>query len=705
MAGTKSLRSGTALILTAAVCAGCAARAPEPPGPPPIPPRSGPLAIDVVYPVDSSSIAARDSNFIFGSVGDGNAQLTINGERVPVEPNGAFIAWLPVPAAPGDTLALYEVRATLGTQTAREIRTVFLPRPIVPLADDSAAIDAGSVVPGGAWWVRPGEVVPLRLRASPGAYVRLLLPDGEAVPLAELTSAEGSSAAANWAFGSVPSMRRASGIYEGELIARAPLGRGRLSPHLFPGPAGLPDLVHYCAPPPDSAEVVETVDAATDSSQSPLVERPSEAAGAVPAVLQEALAEAEVPAECALLEVIVGDDTARSPLPLDLWVLEGRGPVVELREEPAATGSDGFVIGRAGPGATTHWQWTDGVRGRVSGRRNGAVRIELDRRSEAWVAADELVWLPGASLPERARVGTVRVTGEPDRLRVSISIADPVPYGIEVDGARLTLTLYGAYSSTDWLQYGPRDPFLRAARWEQVASDRYLLHIDLAAEPWGYRARYRGGTLVLEVRKPPAIDPQRPLAGRTIVVDPGHPPAGATGPTRLYEGEANLAIAFKLRRLLEGEGARVILTRADRSIVRLYDRTRLAELLDADLLISIHNNALPDGVNPFERHGTSVYYFQRHSLELARALQQNLLETMGLRDLGFGRASLALARPTWMPAALTEGAFMMIPEQEAGLRDPAWQEAYARGVLLGVREFFSRGSSVAGGQQPVTGGR
>ncbi|UCC83186.1 MAG: N-acetylmuramoyl-L-alanine amidase [Gemmatimonadota bacterium] len=691
VAGAKQMRSGAALLLTAVACAGCAAHAPELIGPPPIPPRSGPLAIDVVYPADSSFISARDSNFIFGSVGDGNAQLTINGERVHVEPNGAFIAWLPVPASPEDTLARYELSATLGSQRAHSVRTVFLPRPLVPLPRDSAVIDTRSVVPGGAWWVQEGEIVPVRVRASPGAQVRLLLPDGETISLVELSSVEGSSAAANWAFGRVPTAAAATpgtGIYEGELAARAPLGRGMSSPDIPPGPAGLSDLTHYCAPPPDTMAVGDSLTAITDSTGLPLIERPAEAAG-VPTGEEEALAEAELPAECALLEVIVADDTARSPLPLDLWVLGGRGPVVELREEPAGTGRDGFVIGRAGPGATTYWQWTDGVRGRVSGRRNETVRITLDGQTEAWVAADEVVWLSGASLPERARVGTVRFTGAPDRLRVNVSIAEPVPYKVEVDGQRLTLTLYGAYSNTNWLQYGPHEPFLEAARWEQVASDRYLLHIDLRRQPWGYRARYRRDALSLEIRKPPSIDPERPLAGRTVVVDPGHPPAGATGPTRLYEGEANLAIAFKLKRLLEEEGAYVILTRADRSVVRLYDRIDVADLLDAEILVSIHNNALPDGVNPLERHGTSVYYFHRHSLDLARATQENLLKTMGLRDLGFGRASLALVRPTWMLAALTEGAFMMIPDQEAGLRSPAWQEAYARGVLLGMREFLA----------------
>ncbi len=684
--GGKQMRSVAALLLTAAACAACAARAPELAGPPPIALHNGPLVIDVVYPADSGFIAARDSNFIFGSVGAGSAQLTINGTPVRVEPNGAFIAWLPVPASPEDTLARYELAATLGTQRAYEVRTVFLPRPLVPLPRDSAVIDAASVAPGGAWWVQGGEIVPIRVRASPGATVRLVLPDGEMVPLAELSTVEGSSAAANWAFGRIPTSGAATpgtGVYEGELIAQTPLGRGRSSPDMPPGPAGLSDLTHYCAPPPDTVEVGDTSKVATDSTETPTAE-----AIDAPAFVGETLAEAEVPGECAQLEVIVADDTARAPLPLDLWILGGRGPVVELREEPAGTGRDGFVIGRAGPGATTYWQWSDGVRGRVTGRRNGTVRIALDGRTEAWVAADEVVWLGGVSLPERARVGTVRFSGAPHRLRVNVSVTEPVPYKIEVDGERLTLTLYGAYSNTDWLQYGPREPFLKAARWEQVASDRFLLHIDLAQQPWGYRAHHRPGALVVEIRRPPPIDPERPLAGRTVVVDPGHPPAGATGPTRLYEGEANLAVAFKLKRLLEGEGARVILTRADRSIVRLYDRTHLAELLDAELLISIHNNALPDGVNPFERHGTSVYYFQRHSLDLARAIQQSLLETMGLRDLGFGRSSLALVRPTWMLAVLTEGAFMMIPDQEAGLRSPTYQEAYARGVLLGVREFL-----------------
>ncbi len=682
--------TATFIILVALNGVGCAARAPEPTGPPPISLRTGRLLIDVVYPPDGSFITARDSNFIFGSVGDGRARLTINGKAIAVQANGAFLAWLPVPAAPGDTLARYQLTASLGEEEARAVHSVRLPRTRAPLPTDLVAIDAESVTPRGAWWVRPGEAVSLRVRATPGARVRLLLPDGGSLPLTEAAPAQ-SGSPSNWIFGRIPreggGTDTSTGIYEGVLLARSALGRGKLIPGLPPVPAVLANVAPVCAPP-DTAGAEVTLAAAAAVARTQAGERRRGPAGAMAVDTADAGRNALAGPECAILEVATASDTVWSPLPLDLWVLEAPPVSVELREEPSGVGRDGFIQGRAAPGATTRWLWVDGVRARVTGRRNGAVRLTLDQLTEAWVALDEVVALRGLTLPSRARVATVRLQSEPGHLAVRVSMSHAVAYDVEAAGNRMTLALYGAYSDTDWLRYGPEDPFLRGVRWEQPTSDRYLLHFDLAGHPWGYRVRYRPGALELDIRKPPLIDSARPLAGRLIAVDPGHPPAGATGPTRLYEGDANLAVGIRLKRLLEREGAEVVMTRMDRRPVRLYDRTAHAELLGAELLVSIHNNALPDGVNPFHNHGTSVYYFHPNSLDLARALQRRLLETMGLADLGIGRASLALARPTWMPAALTEGAFMMIPEQESGLRDPAYLEAYANGVLQGLRDFL-----------------
>ena len=65
-----------------------------------------------------------------------------------------------------------------------------------------------------------------------------------------------------------------------------------------------------------------------------------------------------------------------------------------------------------------------------------------------------------------------------------------------------------------------------------------------------------------------------------------------------------------------------------------------------------------------------------------------MVQLLGLRDLGFYRRDLALVRSTWMPAVLTEGATLIIPEQEHALRTSAFQEAYARGIVDGLEAYF-----------------
>src|SRR5690606_18220993 len=82
----------------------------------------------------------RDSTFIYGSTATGEATLWINGDPVPVQPNGAFLAYLPVPAD-----GVYRLRAVAGGETASlEVRVVVPPPPPV-LDPDRATIIEGSV--------------------------------------------------------------------------------------------------------------------------------------------------------------------------------------------------------------------------------------------------------------------------------------------------------------------------------------------------------------------------------------------------------------------------------------------------------------------------------------------------------------------------------------------------------------------------------
>lgn len=48
-----------------------------------------------------------------------------------------------------------------------------------------------------------------------------------------------------------------------------------------------------------------------------------------------------------------------------------------------------------------------------------------------------------------------------------------------------------------------------------------------------------------------------------------------------------------------------------------------------------------------------------------------------------------MARPSWYPSALAEGLFLMLPEQEAAMRDEGFQRKYAEALLVGVERYLA----------------
>jgi len=140
----------------------------------------------------------------------------------------------------------------------------------------------------------------------------------------------------------------------------------------------------------------------------------------------------------------------------------------------------------------------------------------------------------------------------------------------------------------------------------------------------------------------------------------------------------------------------VTLTRATPdSALGLYPRTDVAIAAGGELFVSIHNNALPDGVNPFLNNGTSVLYYHPQSRELAEAIQAELLPRTELPDRGVWHQNVAVLRMNEMPAVLVEAAFMMIPEQEAGLRTPEFRRRIAEGVAAGIERYLESGEGAA----------
>src|SRR6185436_6233296 len=135
---------------------------------PPVPSVRGPLAIKVIYPAPGDRLDARDSSFIFGSVGSGEASLTINGQPVTVWPNGAWIGWI---AFPRDSVMQLELTARNDVDSSHLSYEVHRAGRYVP-PESGVWVDAGSISPQGRVWWPSGEYLPLSVRAAEGAQVR-----------------------------------------------------------------------------------------------------------------------------------------------------------------------------------------------------------------------------------------------------------------------------------------------------------------------------------------------------------------------------------------------------------------------------------------------------------------------------------------------------------------------------------------------------
>jgi N-acetylmuramoyl-L-alanine amidase len=132
----------------------------------------------------------------------------------------------------------------------------------------------------------------------------------------------------------------------------------------------------------------------------------------------------------------------------------------------------------------------------------------------------------------------------------------------------------------------------------------------------------------------------------------------------------------------------VVMTRTTPDPVDLNLRGTLARRANAHAFVSIHLNAVPDGVNPFRVQGTATYHYHLHSGPLAKAVQPAAVAQLGLPDNGVKRENFAVVRGTWMPAILVEGAFIIMPDQEAALRTPEYQARYAQGIVDGLEAYF-----------------
>jgi N-acetylmuramoyl-L-alanine amidase len=225
---------------------------------------------------------------------------------------------------------------------------------------------------------------------------------------------------------------------------------------------------------------------------------------------------------------------------------------------------------------------------------------------------------------------------------------------------------------------------------------------------------------------------------RTIVLDPGHGGSdqGCIGATGLMEKDVTLAIALKLRDLIESDPdlrsdeVRVVLTRDDDSSLSLEDRAAKANSVDGDLYISIHINSHPVrsaygaetyilSLTASDEHAQKVAENENLDLSteseagsssgeddlklilfdvihkkyieeskfVADVIQAEFHSNLQSRDRGVKQAPFRVLKGVAMPAVLVEVDYISNPAKERELQTEEYRARIAESLLHAIKEY------------------
>jgi N-acetylmuramoyl-L-alanine amidase len=363
------------------------------------------------------------------------------------------------------------------------------------------------------------------------------------------------------------------------------------------------------------------------------------------------------------------------------------------------------------------------------GAKSPLVLPRLQPEGPAWYPVKEAVLYLGCSVTWRSSARLLEMTG-PSGAKARLVLGEPFLF------EALTRT---ALSAAPQLVRGT--PALPEA-------DLRLLLSRLGNQPPSWEPaspaeladavpRVRGiEDVIPEPAMEPTVEPQialtpgtmvaaRPLSGgklRTIVLDAGHGghDPGAHGPRGLKEKDVCLDIARRVKTELSrlAPDLVVVMTRDRDEFLSLRERTEISNKLNADLFVSIHNNAARNA----RSHGSQVFFYDNatsdraaadlvarenedvnelevlltdlakglvrdQSIGLASRMQADLGTALKLkhRDLSFA-PFYVLAR-TKMPAVLVEVAFITNRDEERLLADPVWRQQVALSMARGLLSY------------------
>lgn len=310
-------------------------------------------------------------------------------------------------------------------------------------------------------------------------------------------------------------------------------------------------------------------------------------------------------------------------------------------------------------------QLSEGVQLQVDGEKGDFYRVYLNSKLSGWIAKSDVAQCDKCK--DTISLKEVKIKEDKEFSYWEFELSGKIPYVLKEENG-LNLKLFNIVGCDD---------------------NTYSLNIP-SAKLIGYDIYYENDKLILKVRRPLTINPEKPLKDIVIAVDAGHGGGefGAIGGCGDKEKDINLSIANELQKELECRGAKVIMTREKDEDVSLKDRVKIAKEKNATLLVSIHANALPDGADPIKCRGTSVYYYHNQAKSLADSILGSMTTQLALNNNKVRQGSLALVRPTSSVSVLVEVAYIINPYDYALLLDKDFQIKCAKSISDGIEKYL-----------------
>ena len=352
-----------------------------------------------------------------------------------------------------------------------------------------------------------------------------------------------------------------------------------------------------------------------------------------------------------------------------------------------------------------------------------------------------------ATFAAAATVNSIRVWSGPDSTRVVFELTAPVEHRVFTlsDPERLVIDLPATAVAATLTLPEPKGVVAAVRTGDRTTGElRVVLELTRAAKAKTFllapNEQY-GHRLVVDLLQPEAAPVIHrtaaiPERGRDVViaVDAGHggddPGASGRGGTR--EKDVVLAIARRVAQEVDAQrGMRAVLVRNGDYFVPLRKRMEIAHNAQADFFISIHADSYRDS----SATGATIYVLsekgandeasrlaqrenasdliggvsladtdqmlarvlldlsQNAALSASTAAGQRLIKRMSsvtpMRRVQVQQAPFLVLKSPDIPSVLVETAYISNPREEASLRSPQYQAAFAQAVREGIVDYFT----------------